>query len=181
MKPGALFINTARAGVVDQAALVEAVKAKKIRVGTDVFAGEPEGKDGPFADELGMLPGVYGTHHIGASTEQAQDAVATETVRIIKVFGETGRVENWVNKMKKTPARFQLVVRHYDKPGVLADVLAVIREANVNAEEIENLIFDGAQAACCTIQLDSELGAECLAKINALAGRVIHASQVALP
>lgn len=180
MKPGALFINTARAGVVDQAALVEAVKAEKIRVGTDVFANEPEGKDGPFADELGLLPGVYGTHHIGASTEQAQDAVATETVRIIKVYGETGRVENWVNKMKKTPARFQLVVRHYDKPGVLADVLAIIRDANVNAEEISNLIFDGAQAACCTIQLNSELGAGPLARINALPGRVIHASQVAL-
>ncbi|HOW96741.1 MAG TPA: phosphoglycerate dehydrogenase [Kiritimatiellia bacterium] len=180
MKPGALFINTARAGVVDQAALVEAVKAKRIRVGTDVFEGEPEGKDGPFADELGMLPGVYGTHHIGASTEQAQDAVATETVRIIKVYGETGRVENWVNKMKKTPARFQLVVRHYDKPGVLADVLAAIREANVNAEEISNVIFDGAQAACCTIQLDSALDAGRLAKINALSGRVIHAAQVAL-
>lgn len=180
MKPGALFINTARAGVVDQAALVEAVKAKKIRVGTDVFEGEPEGKDGAFTDELGMLPGVYGTHHIGASTEQAQDAVATETVRIIKVYGETGRVENWVNKMKKTPARFQLVVRHYDKPGVLADVLAIIREADLNAEEISNVIFDGAQAACCTIQLDSELDAGRLAKINALSGRVIRAAQVAL-
>ncbi|MBU1693004.1 MAG: hydroxyacid dehydrogenase [Verrucomicrobia bacterium] len=181
MKPGAMFINTARAGVVDQAALVEAVKAKKIRVGTDVFAGEPEGKDGAFADELGLLPGVYGTHHIGASTDQAQDAVATETVRIIKVYGETGRVENWVNKMKKTPARYQLVVRHYDKPGVLADVLAIIRETNVNAQEIGNLIFDGAQAACCAIQLDSELSADCLAKINALSGRVIHAAQVAIP
>lgn len=180
MKPGAIFINTARAGVVDPAALAEAVKAKKIRVGTDVFANEPEGKDGAFSDELGQLPGVYGTHHIGASTEQAQNAVAAETVRIIKVYGETGRVENWVNRMQKTPAKYQLVVRHQDKAGVLAEVLAIIRESNVNAQEIENLIFDGAKAACCTIQLDSALGAESLAKINGLTGRVIHASQVAL-
>ena len=180
MKPGTLFINTARAGVVDNAALIEAVKAGKIRVGTDVFAGEPEGTDGPFEDELGKLPGVYGTHHIGASTEQAQNAVATETVRILKVFKDTGRVENWVNKMKKTPAKCQLVVRHFDKPGVLAAVLDIIRAANVNAEEIENLIFEGAKAACCTIQLDSELDDASLAKINGLKGQVIKARQVAI-
>ncbi len=180
MKPGACFINTARAGVVDNAALIAAVKAGKIRVGTDVFAGEPEGKDGAFDDELGMLPGVYGTHHIGASTEQAQNAVATETVRILQVFKEAGRVENWVNKMKKTPAKFQLVVRHYDKPGVLAAVLDIISISEVNAEEIENLIFDGAQAACCTIQLNSELDTASLAKMNALKGQVIKARQVAL-
>ncbi|MDD4737455.1 MAG: NAD(P)-dependent oxidoreductase [Kiritimatiellae bacterium] len=180
LKPGACFINTARAGVVDNAALIAAVKAGKIRVGTDVFAGEPEGKEGAFDDELGLLPGVYGTHHIGASTEQAQNAVATETVRVLQVFKEAGRVENWVNKMKKTPAKFQLVVRHYDKPGVLAAVLDIIRTSDVNAEEIENLIFDGAQAACCTIQLNSELDAASLAKMNALQGQVIKARQVAI-
>jgi D-3-phosphoglycerate dehydrogenase len=180
MKPGAYFINTARAGVVDNDALTAAVKAGKIRVGTDVFAGEPEGKEGEFSYELGQLDGVYGTHHIGASTQQAQDAVATEVVRILKVFAETGRVENWVNKMQKTPAKFQVVVRHYDRPGVLAAVLPIIKEADVNMEEIQNLVFDGAEAACCTIQLDSQLDEESLSKINALEGKVIKATQVAI-
>jgi D-3-phosphoglycerate dehydrogenase len=180
MKPGAYFINTARAGVVDNDALTAAVKAGKIRVGTDVFAGEPEGKEGEFSYELGQLDGVYGTHHIGASTQQAQDAVATEVVRILKVFAETGRVENWVNKMQKTPAKFQVVVRHYDRPGVLAAVLPIIKEADVNMEEIQNLVFDGAEAACCTIQLDSQLDEESLSKITAREGKLNNATQVAI-
>ncbi len=181
MKPGACFINTARADVVDEAALVEAVKAGRIRVGTDLYSNEPEGKSGEFESELGKLDGVYGTHHVGASTTQAQNAVAAETVRILQVYMETGRAENWVNRLIKTPARWQLIVRHYDKPGVLAAVLAYLKAEDVNAEEIQNLVFEGAQAASCTIQLDTRPSDDTLAKINALEGQVIHAELVELP
>jgi D-3-phosphoglycerate dehydrogenase len=71
MKPGAMLINTARAEIVDDDALYEVAKQGRIFVGTDVFAHEPEGKAGAFEDRLGKLSNVYGTHHIGASTEQA--------------------------------------------------------------------------------------------------------------
>ena len=97
-----------------------------------------------------------------------------ETVRILELFLETGRVENWVNRLIKTPAKWQLVVRHYDKPGVLATVLGFLKEDNVNAEEIENVIFEGARAACCTIQVDTRPSSETLEKISALTGQVIH-------
>ena len=180
MKPGTYFINTARAEVVDGAALAEAAEAGSIRVGTDVYAGEPEGKEGAFDDALGKAAGVVGTHHIGASTTQAQNAVATETVRILRVYLESGQVENWVNRLTLTPATWQLVVRHYDKPGVLAEVLGALKSDNVNAEEIQNLIFDGAEAACCTIQLDTKPGDDTLSKINGLEGQVIHAELVKL-
>ena len=173
MKPGAYFINTARAEVVDEAALLEAVKAGRIRVGTDLYRDEPEGKTGAFESEL-RAESVYGTHHIGASTTQAQNAVAAEVVRILKLFLKTGRVENWVNRLIKTPAKWQLVVRHYDKPGVLAAVLGCLKEDNVNAEEVENVIFEGAQAACCTIQVDTKPSPETLEKISALKEQVIH-------
>ena len=73
-------------------------------------------------------PNVYGTHHIGASTDQAQEAIAAETVRIVKTYVETGRVLNVVNLSRQTPAKFVLVVRHKDKPGVLADVFAALRD-----------------------------------------------------
>ena len=174
MKPGACFINTARAEVVDEAALLEAVTVGRIRVGTDVYLNEPEGKTGTFEHELRNASSLYGTHHIGASTNQAQNAVAAETVRILELFLKTGRVENWVNRLIKTPAKWQLVVRHYDKPGVLATVLGLLKEDDVNAEEIENVIFDGAQAACCTIQVDTQPSAATLEKIGALDGQVIH-------
>ncbi len=181
MKPGACLINTARADVVDEAALIEAVKAGRIRVGTDLYSNEPEGKSGAFDSELGKLDGVYGTHHVGASTTQAQNAVAEETVRILQVYMETGRAENWVNRLIKTPAQWQLIVRHYDKPGVLAAVLAHLKAEDVNAEEIQNLVFDGAEAASCTIQLDTRPSDDTLAKINALEGQVIHVELVQLP
>jgi len=108
----------------------------------------------PFADELVALPGVYGTHHIGASTDQAQEAIAAETVRIITSYKDTGKVPNVVNLAKKTPATHTLVVRHRDRPGVLAHVFDHLRSGNLNVQETENVIFDGAQAAVARINLD---------------------------
>jgi D-3-phosphoglycerate dehydrogenase / 2-oxoglutarate reductase len=154
MKPGAALVNTARAEVVDQAALLELAKAGRIRVGTDVFAGEPEKGRADFDTELGKLPNVYGTHHIGASTAQAQDAIARETVRIVEAFVRSGQVPNCVNVAKKTPAKARLVVRHLDKVGVLATVLGAIREAGINVQNVQNVVFEQAQAASCSIDLD---------------------------
>src|SRR5712691_2891747 len=84
MRPGAFFINTSRAEVVDEAALKRAVREKGIRAGLDVFAGEPTGGAGDVAAPIFQLPGVIGTHHIGASTDQAQEAIAAATVRIVR-------------------------------------------------------------------------------------------------
>ncbi|MBN1334478.1 MAG: phosphoglycerate dehydrogenase [Deltaproteobacteria bacterium] len=97
LKPGAMLVNTSRAEIVDKAALVRAVQTKRIRVGLDVYWTEPAANDTVFADDVAALPGVYGTHHIGASTEQAQDAVAKEAVRIIRTFLDTGEASNCVN------------------------------------------------------------------------------------
>src|SRR5216684_3680417 len=103
MRPGAYFINTSRAEVVDQEGLRRAVREKGIRVGLDVFAQEPTGGSGDFADDIVKTGAVYGTHHIGASTDQAQEAIAAETVRIIRAFKETGKVPNVVNLAVTTP------------------------------------------------------------------------------
>jgi D-3-phosphoglycerate dehydrogenase len=154
MKPGAFFVNTARGEVVDYAALADVVKLKGIRVALDVYAAEPAGATGEFNDPIVSLPNVYGTHHIGASTDQAQDAIAAESVRIIRTYTETGKVPNVVNLSTKTPATHMLVVRHRDRPGVLAHVFEHLRSANLNVQETENIIFDGAQAAIARINLD---------------------------
>ena len=154
MRAGAYFINTARSEVVDQNALTQAIKDRKLRVGLDVYANEPAGGTGPFADPLGQDASVYGTHHIGASTEQAQEAIAAETVRIIQTFKETGKVPNVVNLAQRTPATHVLVVRHLDRPGVLATVLDTLRTAEINVQEMENVVFAGAEAAIAYINLD---------------------------
>jgi D-3-phosphoglycerate dehydrogenase len=153
-RQGAYFINTARAEVVDQAALVAAAREKALRMGLDVFANEPSAAAGAFEDPIVAEPMVYGTHHIGASTDQAQEAIAAETVRIIRTYKDTGKVPNVVNLCKQTPATHMLVVRHRDKPGVLAHVFEYLRVAQLNVQETENIIFDGAQAAVARINLD---------------------------
>lgn len=97
LKPRAIFVNTSRSEVVDQRALEKAIREKGIRAGLDVFDGEPTVGEGEYDGSVRSMDTVYCTHHIGASTDQAQDAVAEEAVRIFNVFRETGNVENCVN------------------------------------------------------------------------------------
>ena len=120
-----------------------------------------------FTMPLLQEPGVYGTHHIGASTEQAQEAIAAETVRIVRSFMETGQVPNVVNLARRTPATHMLVVRHRDRPGVLAHVFDHLSRGGLNVQETENIIFEGAEAAVARINLDGEPSAELLAAIEA--------------
>jgi D-3-phosphoglycerate dehydrogenase len=95
-RPGAVLINTSRGDIVDEGALLEAMDAKGIRVGLDVYVNEPGGDQGRFDSALARHPNVYGTHHIGASTDQAQDAVAEGVVEIIECF-VAGKVLHCVN------------------------------------------------------------------------------------
>ena len=155
MKKGAYFINTARGEIVDEEALKAAIREKDIRAGLDVFAQEPAGATGSFTSEIAVMPAVYGTHHIGASTEEAQEAIAAEAVRIVGMFEVSGKVPNVVNLARKTPATCTLVVRHLDRPGVLASVLDAVSAAKINVQEMENVVFDGAEAAVARINLET--------------------------
>ncbi|HXA50332.1 MAG TPA: 3-phosphoglycerate dehydrogenase family protein [Candidatus Acidoferrum sp.] len=180
MRSGAAFINTSRAEVVDQEALAAAVREKGIRAGLDVFANEPAGGSGEFADSIVKLPGVYGTHHIGASTEQAQEAIAAETVRIIRTFKESGQVPNVVNLARSTPATCALIVRHLDRPGVLAGVLDAISSAKINVQEMENIVFEGAEAAVARIHLERQPDTMLLDRIGAASEHILEVSIIAL-
>jgi len=180
MRPGAYFINTSRADLVDQVALSWAVRSNGVRAGLDVFANEPSGGAGDFADDIVKLPGIIGTHHIGASTDQAQEAIAAETVRIVKTFQETGKVPNVVNIAKATPATCALVVRHLDRPGVLASVLDLISAARINVQEMDNIVFDGAQAAVAHINLETPPESDLLDRIKAANPNVLELSLIKL-
>ena len=152
MKDGAFFINTTRASLVDEEALLWATEVKGIRAALDVMSNEPAYKDGEFSHRLASIPNIYLTHHIGASTQQAQDETASEAARIVNEYAQSGHVDNCVNLAVSTPATHMMTVRHVDKVGVLAAVLDEVRQAEWNVQEMENLIFDGAQAACARIR-----------------------------
>jgi len=120
---------------------------------------------------------VYGTHHIAASTNQAQDAVATEVVRIVEHYSQSGNALNCVNLTATTEADHCLLIRHRDRVGVLAEVLNVLRRANINVQEMENTIFQGGGAASARIEVSGEPSAEVLRHIRA-SEDVFHVSVV---
>ena len=133
MKKGAYLINTSRAGVINEDALIAAAKDGKILVGIDVFNDEPEEKQGKFSSDLIKIPNIYVTHHIGASTMQAQNAVAEETFKIIEQYKKTGVVKNWINRCEITAAKYQLVIKHFDKQGVLSKDLQLLSDEKINS------------------------------------------------
>jgi D-3-phosphoglycerate dehydrogenase len=180
LKPGAYIINSARADVLDYKALAKAVKEKGLRAAVDVYPKEPETGTGDFTADILGLPGVYGTHHIGASTDQAQEAIAAETVRIVKTFKETGRVPNVVNLAKKTPATYTMIVRHKDQPGVLACVFSKLGRSGINAQETENIIFESAEAAIARINIDKAPPAEIVEAIKAGCPEILDITLVPL-
>lgn len=152
MKDGATLINTSRGSVVDQDALAKAIEERGIRAGLDVFADEPAAADKTFKDSIVKLPGVYGTHHVGASTEQAQQAIAEEAIRVIRTYVDTGAIVNCINLASETGAS-TLTVRHINRPGILAHVFYLLGQSNINVEEMENIIYSGGDAACARIRL----------------------------
>ena len=180
LRPGAFLVNTSRAEVVDHEALAVAVRERGIRVGLDVYPDEPTTGTAEYHLALLDEPGVYGTHHIGASTEQAQEAIASETVRIVRAFAETGRVPNVVNLSRQSPATHMLVVRHRDRPGVLAHIFEQLHDSGINVQEMENVVFEGAEAAVARINLDHAPTADLLTAISAGNENILSAQLVAL-
>jgi D-3-phosphoglycerate dehydrogenase len=165
MKTGAIFINTSRGEVVDSQALLKAINEKELQVGLDVFENEPKQGEAPF-EQTELANKVCCTPHIGASTDQASEAIAATAVKIVKTYKETGKPINTVNIRKKSSAIVEMVVRHYNRVGVLAGLLNELKIAGINIEEMENTIFEIGHAASCTLRLDKMPTAELLEKIR---------------
>jgi len=80
-KPGVIIVNAARGGLIDEAALADAIKSGHVRgAGLDVFSTEPC-TDSPLFE----LPEVVVTPHLGASTTEAQDRAGTDVAESVKL------------------------------------------------------------------------------------------------
>lgn len=172
LRDGAFLINTARAEVIVERDLLAALEEKDLWVGTDVYPDEPDTGDGEFTSDLAKHPRVYGTHHIGASTEQAQEAIAKQVLKIIDEY-EEGGVKNVINLSEPMDTTTVIGIRHVDKVGVLSRVFAVLRTADINVEHMENHVFEGARAAKAVINLHGPFDANVHEELEKLEG-VFH-------
>lgn len=153
LAPGSIFINTCRAEVVDRDALLRALD-RGVLVGTDVFHDEPTGKNGDFVDPIAQHKNLYGTHHVGASTDQSELDTGMEALRIVKAFAQGAPLPNCVNLRTAPAGAATIFVRHEDKVGVLAGVFKTLKEAGISVQEMENTVFSGAQACSARIVCD---------------------------
>ena len=156
MKDGAILLNTSRGDVVDEAALLKALDAGTVRAGLDVFADEPGKGTASWHSPLAQHPRVVATHHIGASTRQAQRATAAGVVEIVDAF-VGGEARNCVNLTPGRLGSVTLTIRHLDRVGVLAQVLDLLSTAGLNVEHMENRVFRGGEAAVASIDLADPL------------------------
>lgn len=172
MAEGSCLINTSRADVVVAEDLLAALDERDLRAGIDVFPDEPDSGEADFVSALTNHPRVYGTHHIGASTEQAQESVAKQVVKIVDDYCDGG-IKNVVNLAAPMTHTTVIGVRHVDKVGILSKVFAVLRAGDINVEHMENHVFAGARAAKAVINVHGDFDAAIRKEIEDLEG-VIH-------
>ena len=151
---GAIVLNTSRGDCIDEAALIAAMDTRGIRAGVDVFADEPASGDAQVSSALAQHPSVVGTHHIGASTRQAQTAIADGVVETVAAFA-AGDPINCINLAPRHTGSCTLTIRHYDRVGVLAAVFGILRGAGLNVQHMENRVFSGATAAVASIDVSA--------------------------
>lgn len=167
LRPGAILLNLSRGDVVDEAALLAALDSGDLRVGLDVYADEPSSGTAEWTSRLAQHPRVVGTHHIGASTEQAQRAIADGVVEIVDAF-TAGEARNCVNLDPSRLGSATLTIRHLDRVGVLARILDLLSSAGLNVEHMENRVFRGGEAAVASIDLAGSPSGPLLADLEAL-------------
>jgi D-3-phosphoglycerate dehydrogenase len=167
MKPGAVLLNTSRGELVDEDALLEALEERDLRAGLDVYADEPGSGQAEWTSRLAQHPRIVGTHHIGASTQQAQDAIADGVVEIVDAFVR-GEPPHCVNLTPSRIGTATLTVRHLDRVGVLARVLDVLSRNGLNVEQMQNRVFRGGEAAVATMDVAGATTDDLLAELAAM-------------
>ena len=168
MKDNALLINTARAELIDEEALMKALETKRIRAALDVISNEPK-SDGLTVKSVDRPAELISKSSRRRINSGSTDCGCPEAAKVALIFRDEGRAEHCVNMAVQTEATHLLVVRHFDRVGVLAKILDVLRGAAINVQGMTNEIFQGDEgAACARIQLSNAPSLQVSAELSAL-------------
>ncbi len=137
MKDGVIFLNLSRGHVVDIEALKQNVESGKVGgAAVDVFPEEPKNNKDNFESPLRGLKNTILTPHIGGSTLEAQENIATFVPNKIFEYINTGSTTNSVNfpnlQLPRLQNAHRLIHIHHNVPGILAMINQVLAKHNIN-------------------------------------------------
>ena len=158
-KKGVRIINCARGGLVDEAALAEALKSGHVAgAAFDVFSEEPA-KENP----LFGLPNVVCTPHLGAATTEAQENVALQVAEQMANYLLTGAVENALNMPSVTAEEAKVMGPWLQLAGHLGSFIGQMTDEPIKAI---NILYDGMVAEMNLDALNCGLIAGIMKKAN---------------
>lgn len=161
MRPDAVLLNFSREGVVDDAAVVDALEAGLF--GRYVC-------DFPHAGLL-RRPGVIALPHLGASTREAEDNCAAMVAEQLRDFLENGNIRNAVNfpqVVMGRGSRWRVGIANANVPNMLGQISTAMARAGLNIHNMENR--SRGEMAYTLVDVDSEVGDEVLAALRGIEG-----------
>jgi D-3-phosphoglycerate dehydrogenase / 2-oxoglutarate reductase len=161
VRPGAVLLNFSRDGIVDDAAVLEALAAQRLRYYVTDFPSKA----------LAGHPGVIALPHLGASTREAEDNCAVMVVDQLRDFLENGNIVNSVNFPMVTMQReapFRLSISHANVPNMVGQISATMGENRLNIHNMINKSRD--ELAYTLLDVDSAPSPSVLASIRSIDG-----------
>ena len=161
MKHGAVLVNFAREGVIDEQAVLDGLDSKKLRAYICDFPTE----------RMKTHPGVVALPHLGASTQEAEDNCAVMVVDQVREFLENGNISNSVNfpdvQMPRESA-FRLAIANANVPNMLGQISTTMAGLGLNIHNMVNK--SRGEMAYTLLDLDSAVPDVAVAKIRAIEG-----------
>ena len=152
MKKDATIISTSRGSLANESDIVEFLdNHPEFTYCTDVFIDEPANKEAVFDKVLAQHSRVYGTHHIGGSTKQAEGAIGEEAYRMILEFQKSGNLPNCVN-LEKDSVGTNFLFKVNSEGNATGEILNIISKQNLSLLDVKFDAFQGGEAGILKIR-----------------------------
>lgn len=154
MKKNAVLINTSRGNLVVEKQLINHLNENpEFYCGLDVYMDEPADKKGVFNNELSQHARVIGTHHIGASTKQAEDAIGQEAYRMLLEYQRNGIMPNCVNMAKELKINV-LSIKYQNTSEFLPELYAILGKFKIRVFESKIEVFEGGNTGLTKMKVE---------------------------